>query len=224
MKEVAPTDENERAECPLCAGARLAPFHIETDTGRAYLRCDHCDLIWLEPSLRMRANEERAHYGQHHNDPNDPGYRAFLNRLWAPLKSRLVSPASGLDFGSGPGPTLHLMAQEAGFSCAHYDPFFNKDTALLTQTYDFITCTEVAEHFHSPAKEFVRLGGRLRPGGWLGVMTTRYSDEIDFEKWSYRRDKSHVCFYTDRSFEVIRERFGFESVDFVSPTVVLLEK
>jgi hypothetical protein len=42
------------------------------------------------------------------------------------------------------------MLAEAGHAMALYDPFFRPDPAALERDYDFITCTETAEHFHHP--------------------------------------------------------------------------
>ena len=75
-----------------------------------------------------------------------------------PLQAKLSSVAdTGLDFGCGHGPASSRHAPQAdGFSnVSLYDPFFFPDTEALTRTYDFITCTETAEHFPSTLiKEF----------------------------------------------------------------------
>jgi hypothetical protein len=68
--------------------------------------------------------------------------------------------------------------------------------------------TEVAEHFHHPAREFSRLAGMLRPGGWLAVMTTLLSNDVVFEDWYYRRDPTHVVFYRRETFHRIAAMCG----------------
>lgn len=75
--------------------------------------------------------------------------------------------------------------------------------------YDFITCTETAEHFHDPAAEFARLAGLLAPDGWLAVMTQLVPDARAFLDWHYVRDPTHVCFYADRTFTWLAERHGW---------------
>ena len=99
---------------------------------------------------------------------DDPGYRRFLSKLADPLRGRLAPGAHGLDYGCGPGPALAAMLREAGHEMALYDPVYYPDTAPLQARYDFVTCTEVAEHFHAPAQEFDRMGALLRPGGLAG--------------------------------------------------------
>ncbi|WP_203434339.1 methyltransferase domain-containing protein [Nitrosococcus halophilus] len=93
----------------------------------------------------------------HDNDPGDPAYRRFLSRLFKSVCARVAPPARGLDFGSGPGPTLSLMFTEAGYGMAIYDPFYAPDPAALRQTYDFVTASEVAEHLYAPGEVFTQL-------------------------------------------------------------------
>ena len=64
------------------------------------------------------------------------------------------------------------MIQEDGYSAALYDPIFHPDDTVLTQTYDFITCTETVEHFRHTRADFLRLHKLLAPGAYLGIMTT----------------------------------------------------
>ena len=137
--------------------------------------------------------------------------------------ARLAPGARGLDYGSGPGPTLSRMLAEAGPPTSDYDPFFASGPGLLGATYDFVTCSEAAEHFHDPAREFQRLDRLLRPGGWLGLMTGIVDPETDLETWWYLRDPTHVVFYSLRTLTWLGERHGWTLVP-VSGTVVLFRK
>ena len=209
-------------ECPLCSSVG-SEFFTDPKNSTVYFRCNHCELAWMHPDFRVHSEDELAHYKRHNNNPDDPRYRAFLNNLWHPLKEQLVTGAEGLDYGSGPGPTLHLMAQDDGFNCEHYDPYFHPKEAALQKSYDFITCSETAEHFYNPNKEFSLLAKLLKPGGWLGIMTTRYDANTDFQNWHYRHDTTHVAFYADRTFDIIATRFDFDLVKILSNRVVLLK-
>ena len=193
--------------CPLChdAGEKAVnPAH-----GRDYHACGICDLVFMQPDQRPDAETERARYDTHRNDVADPGYRAFLRRLMDPLVERLRPGAEGLDYGSGPGPALSIMLGEAGFPTAVYDPFYAPDRAPLARTWDFITCTETAEHFFEPAAEFERLDSLLRPGGILALMTTMRDDSCPLDEWWYVRDFTHVCFYSARTMIWIARRHGW---------------
>jgi SAM-dependent methyltransferase len=204
--------------CPLCGGISLVTVEVH---GKRYLDCATCRLVHLATAHRLDAARERAHYTTHRNDPADAGYRAFLNRVATPLVELLEPGAAGLDYGSGPGPTLSVLLTEKGFSVALYDPFFDPDPAPLGRTYDFITCTETAEHFFEPSLEFARLRRLLRPGGILAVMTEVLRDDTLLDGWWYLRDPTHVSFYRPETFEWLGEHHGF-SHRFVHRNVSLL--
>jgi len=206
--------------CTLCQAA--GDLYYADPRDGEYFRCGNCGLVWLDPGRHPSLETEKAHYGTHQNSPGDAGYRRFLDQLWAPLRERLAPGASGLDYGSGPGPTLHLMAREDGHPCTHYDPFFAPVASRLERRYDFVTCSETAEHFHQPGREFARLRGMLRPGGWLGVMTLPLPDAPEFARWHYRADPTHVVFYSARVFEWIQSALSFDRLEFPHPRVALL--
>ncbi|HSC88432.1 MAG TPA: class I SAM-dependent methyltransferase [Polyangiaceae bacterium] len=189
--------------CPLCAGSLGRQLSAHS---RRYVDCAHCRLVHLEPALRISEAEERAEYALHRNDPADPGYRRFLGRLAGPLVERLAPGSTGLDLGSGPAPTLSVMLEELGHTVRIYDPFFAPDRAVLNDEYDFVTCTEVAEHFFEPGREFERMFSLVRPGGLLAVMTEVLGPERDFATWHYPRELSHVCFYRWETFEWLAAR------------------
>jgi 2-polyprenyl-3-methyl-5-hydroxy-6-metoxy-1,4-benzoquinol methylase len=188
-----------------------------------YWRCETCEARFLDPRHFLAPEDERAHYAQHENTIDDPGYRRFLAKLATPLLERLAPASRGLDYGCGPGPALAAMLREAGHEVALYDPFFHPDPAALSQSYDFITCTETAEHFHHPADEFDRLERMLAPGGWLAVMTSFQTDDARFATWHYRRDPTHVVFYREVTFRVIAAQRGW-SCEVPAKDVALMRK
>jgi hypothetical protein len=193
--------------CPVCRAS--APERFAEIAARVYWRCGTCEARFLDSSQRPGSVAERAHYALHENDVHDPAYRGYLSKLADPLLHRLAPGSSGLDYGCGPGPALAAMLHEAGHRMALYDPFFHDAPSVLGQTYDFITCTETAEHFHDPAGEFERLAAMLRPGGWLGVMTCFQTDDARFADWHYRKDPTHVVFYREATLRHVAGRFGW---------------
>lgn len=195
------------AACPVCRAPDPRPFQ-QVD-GKAYWQCLVCQARFLDPVHRLAAEAERAEYRHHQNDPGDAGYRKSLARLADPLQAKLAPGSRGLDFGCGPGPALAMMLGEAGHDVALYDPFFQPDTGPLVATYDFITCTEVAEHLYRPADVFDQLGDMLRLGGWLGIMTCFQTDDARFANWHYRRDPTHVVFYREATLRFIAARYGW---------------
>ena len=89
--------------CPLCGSEETSAFFQDW---RDYLRCSACLLVFVPPQQFVTSEAEKALYDLHQNSPDDPRYRRFLARIFDPLSARLVPGNHGLDFGSGPGPTL----------------------------------------------------------------------------------------------------------------------
>lgn len=208
--------------CPLCHSEQYGVF-VE-DKNRCYFRCQQCALIFADPEAQLSPEQEKAVYDQHQNNPDDMGYRQFLGRLATPLVERLpAGPLDGLDFGSGPGPTLSIMLDEMGYNMAIYDPYFAPDPSVLTRQYDFVTCTEAIEHFNQPAKEWGLLLSMIKPGGWLGLMTKLATDAEAFTRWHYKNDPTHVSFFSRDTFRFLAQRDGLE-VEFVGNDVILLRK
>ena len=186
-------------KCVLCGSSKVEKYweKVEKKRGkRVYFSCDECRLVFLAPEYRISAEAEKEIYMNHENSPEDEGYVQFLEQLIEPLTEKIALGSCGLDFGSGPGPTLHTLMKKRGFFMEHYDPFFHPDTTLLEKKYDFITSTEAAEHFFSPLNEFQLLNRLLKEkGSILGVMTKVLTDEIHFPDWWYHRDPTHIVFY-----------------------------
>ncbi len=209
--------------CPLCRNKATGHYH--TDKNRHYWHCPECLLVFAGRLSLLSSDEELAIYQQHQNDPNDAGYRQFLNKLAGPLLQRLGPQAlQGLDFGAGPGPTLYLLLEQGGHQVNNYDPYFAPDVAVLERQYDFICSTEAIEHFYQPAVEWQLWLDLLKPGGWLGLMTRlRPEHPADFAKWHYKNDPTHVSFFHADTFLWLAQRDGF-AVEIIGPDVVILQK
>ena len=205
MSLTARAAAGESTQCPLCHAPERVPFLEEP--GRRYLHCDVCDLIFVHASDLPTRAEEAQRYLAHQNDRGDPGYVAFLRRLADPLCERVPLRAVGIDVGCGPAPVLSELLSTTGRPTRYYDPQFFPDRAPLRETYDFVTCCEVVEHAHDPAVLFTQLVGLLRPHGVLGVMTSLRDPHAEFARWWYRRDTTHVCFYSMRTLQWVAEHF-----------------
>lgn len=213
--------KNDEPHCPLCHCEDVNSFF--EDRRRAYLRCDHCKLVFVPGRYWLSAEDERATYDLHENNPHDEGYRRFLSRLTEPLLERLEPNQKGLDFGCGPGPALSVILEEQGQQMDLYDPLYYNDPSVLSKAYDFITATEVVEHMHDPDSEFTLLFDMLRPGGTLGLMTKLVIDLNAFKKWHYIHDMTHVCFYSRSTFEYLALRFNAD-LRLMANDVILLNK
>ena len=128
-----------------------------------------------------------------------------------------------LDYGCGFAPALAYIFKSYGFKVELYDPFFFPNKDVLLKKYKFITCSEVVEHFFNPYEEFDKINNLLENNSWLGVMTTFLTKDEIFKNWYYRRDPTHVVFYTKKTFQHI----GFQrnwQLFFPSENIVLFHK
>ena len=226
MSNLAPSSVLALFHCPLCYGERIPLYHIATHAvpwhlyapetqrgeGLRFFRCEECSLVVKDPNVRSTCSQERLHYEKHNNDLTNAGYREHLLELVRPLVRRLSENARGLDFGCGPGLSIEPLMRDFGVRCISYDPIFYPQEELLTpDTYEYISCCEVPEHFREPQIEFRRLHMMLRTGGILGLRTRTVPD--DFQSWWYHRDPTHVVFYSERAFDWIANHFGFELLE-----------
>ena len=179
--------------------------------------------MFVPPVYYLSSDAEKQRYDLHQNSSSDPEYRRFLSRIFMPMQARLNPSSRGLDFGSGPGPTLSKMFEEAVHSMAIYDPYYAKDESVWEERYDFITASEVAEHLHQPRREFDRLWACLKPGGTLGVMTKLAPAREAFATWHYKNDMTHVSFFSRSTFEWLGSQWGSKA-RFFEKDVVLLRK
>ncbi|WP_148254459.1 class I SAM-dependent methyltransferase [Aidingimonas lacisalsi] len=212
---------NDRLSCPLCHRDDTAHYH--RDKWRDYWQCRYCELVFVPPSQQLSPTEEKAIYDRHENAIDDAGYRRFLSRLADPLLARLPPGASGLDFGCGPGPALAAMLIERGVDMRLYDPFYAPDRRVFEHCYDVITASEVVEHLSAPGSELERLAARLRPGGWMGIMTKRVASRKAFAGWHYTRDLTHVAFFSETTFHWLAGHLEMQ-VEFPAADVALLQK
>jgi len=207
--------------CPLCAKTDIEPY--ARDSRRSYYECQCCYLVFVDSLEFLSADEEKTVYDQHQNNPADQGYRQFLSRLFDPVMAEISPKSYGLDFGSGPGPTLSLMFEEVGCRMAIYDHFYANDPSVWQGSYDFITTTEVVEHVHQLGEELERLWSHLNSGGVLGVMTKMVTDVQAFERWHYKNDPTHVRFFSRQTFLWLAQHWHAEC-DFYGADVVVFRK
>jgi SAM-dependent methyltransferase len=208
-------------KCPLCSLHEASLWCELSHPVRRYLQCASCKLVWLEEGLRLNVADEEARYRTHENDPAAPEYMAYLSRTALPVVDKLSPGAHGLDFGCGPTTGMEALLSARGFRVCSYDPIFFPHDELLNNRYDFALCCEAAEHFYSPALEFDRLARLVKPGGWLAVSSCLVVPREKFAQWWYRRDPTHVCFYSAETVEWIAGRWGWRVEELKDPLWLL---
>jgi 2-polyprenyl-3-methyl-5-hydroxy-6-metoxy-1,4-benzoquinol methylase len=207
-------------QCPLCHSHHLDVFYQDK---RDYYQCLICYLVFVAKHQKLTLKNEKAIYDQHNNSPDDPHYRQFLSRLMNPVLKAIKPQSSGLDFGSGPGPTLAIMFAEQGHSVKNYDIFYADDKNVFNTQYDFICATEVAEHLSYPKEELAQLWACLKDNGILALMTKRVISKEAFAQWHYKNDQTHICFFSVKTFQWLADNWQAE-VSFPEKDVVLFKK
>ncbi|KAA0446159.1 MAG: class I SAM-dependent methyltransferase [Candidatus Thioglobus sp.] len=191
--------------CPLCS-ADSKPYY--QDSAAEYLHCTRCDLVFVPPLFHLSADEEKKRYDQHQNNPNDQRYRQFLAQLVTPVSKYIKPGSKGLDFGSGPGPTLSVMLTKYGCQMDLFDKFYANNLAVFNNKYDFICATEVVEHLNNPKFELQRLLEILKSGGVLALMTQMINEKVEFSSWYYKNDPTHICFFSKQTMRYLAKIYG----------------
>jgi len=193
--------------CKICNGKTYILFDEQFQMD--YHRCLNCDFIYEDPKHHMGYDDEKKEYDTHNNSIEDEGYVNMFNRFINAFTPFILGKDL-LEFGSGPEPVFSELMRRLDFNVTSYDPFYLPDETFLDKTYDVITSTEVFEHFVEPLKEIEKLVGLLKQGGILAIMTQFPKDDDHFKDWWYRRDKTHISFYTVKTFEYIAKAYNLE--------------
>ena len=195
--------------CPLC-GQKSHPFF--QDELHHFFVCDQCEGIFRDKDQFLTKDEEKKRYLHHISSMEDTGYYKFISPIIDEILITFSVGSLGLDFGCGHTPVLSNHLANKGFNMVVYDPIFFNDKSVLEEKYDFIVTCEVVEHFYNPQDEFKNLFKLLKPDGKLICKTHPFEKEMDFASWYYKNDPSHVFIYQKKTFEWIKDFFGFQYV------------
>lgn len=195
--------------CPLCSSDADIYFQ---DKSIKYYHCKTCDAVFEDEDDRPDSSAEKSRYEIHENDVEDKNYQKFVSPITSSILKDFTSYSKGLDFGAGTGPVISKVLSEKGYTITEYDPYFHNYSERLNEKYDYISSSEVIEHFYNPHKEFKLLKSLLKPKGKLYCMTDVYDVSTDFGSWYYKNDPTHVFFYTKKTFEWIKKEFEFLDV------------
>ncbi len=199
-------NSSENEICRLC-GEKTNHFF-----GDEFFQCENCKAISRKLTSLPDAETEKKRYDQHQNTPDD-GYEKFISPLLNYVLKNISTKKNGLDFGSGPNSILANILANKKYTLYKFDPFYEKDSSILNNTFDFIIACEVIEHFHYPQNEFKKLKEKLNKKGEILIMTHLYDFAINFENWYYKNDFTHVFFYTLETFEWIKKQYDFSELE-----------
>lgn len=209
--------------CKICDCDTKAFDDVELQ--KQFYICPNCHCITLDPRFYLSLERENSLYNNHHNSLENEGYvkmfEDFLDYFWNDLRCK----EKALDFGSGPTPVLAELLRRRGVKVDYYDKFYQPIQCFTNQTYDFITSTEVFEHLDDPVATLSLLSQHLKPKGFIALMTLFHTnDEVAFLKWWYRRDPTHITFYTAHTLKILAHKCGLEVLKTEGKRVALLQK
>ena len=198
--------------CPVCGTP--APSFVDTPLHCETFHCPHCELIFKSERCFPTEAQELKKYNEHHNSLENAGYVAMFERFIDYTLAHIRRPVKTvLDFGSGPTPVLAELLRRHGFDVAVYDKHFAPAAPEENARFDLITSTEVIEHIADPMQTLTWLKSRLVPGGTLALMTQFHDNsETFYRNWWYRRDPTHLCFFTPKTFAVAAGRLDMQTV------------
>ncbi|KJS81364.1 MAG: hypothetical protein JL57_26695 [Desulfosporosinus sp. BICA1-9] len=163
----------------------------------------------MDEDTFLDRQEEFNRYSQHKNTLDNPGYvNNFNNFIIISKIDNLKNVKRALDFGCGPGPVLQVLLEKLGYATDIYDPFFYPTQGFLKKRYDLITCTDVLEHLKNPLATLRILEVLLEKGGILAVTTLFHTSAEDFISWWYRKDPTHITFYSQKTFRWLAEHLN----------------
>lgn len=193
--------------CPLCNNYSIN-FYEDI-----YFKCTCCKGVFKRSDLHLKDEKEKNIYDKHLNISTDIRYQNFLSPITNSVLKDFTSESKGLDFGCGKDSAIIKVLRDNNYKIEGYDIFYKNNKELLKEKYDFITSSEVIEHFQNPKKEFELLLSLLKQNGALYLMTEIYNEEIDFAKWYYKNDPTHIFLYQKETFLWIKNHFGFKKVE-----------
>jgi hypothetical protein len=190
-----------------------------------YYCCNSCDFIFIDDNHLLSAEEETARYRQHDNTLENEGYVSMLNYF---IKKSVLpyrdSVKNILDYGCGESPVLALLLKEEGFEVDIYDKFFHPEEIYRDKTYDLITATEVIEHLNNPLNTFDLFRSLLNNEGFTSIMTSFHpQNDQQFIDWWYRRDRTHISFYSRDTFDYVAKKCRMNMLYFDDKNISVLQ-
>ncbi|MCT4661090.1 MAG: class I SAM-dependent methyltransferase [Tissierellales bacterium] len=212
--------------CKICKCNTLTTIYDE-NYDLNYYHCENCDTIFQDESKLLKSKaDEKSSYDTHNNSANCEGYvnmfREFIEKSITPLN---IDFESALDYGCGPGPVLADLMKEFIPIVKTYDRIYPFSPDFDQYKYDLITSTEVFEHFNQPLKSISHILSFLKPGGHISIITQfKPSSHDEFLNWWYRRDETHITFYSIKSFEFLCDLFDLELIYTDNKKIIVLKK
>ena len=199
--------------CPLCDYDSTI-FLLEADA-REYRSCEKCYLVFVPSKFFISRKREIERYLEHNNTLTNEGYVMMFQKKINTIKKICSGVNTVLDYGCGYEPVLKFLLEREGYKTHGYDlNFFPNEE--LDEKYDLIISTETFEHIKNPRQDLASLTPNISSKGYLAIMTRFYPLRDgalcleSFTDWYYKRDPTHIAFYSQKTFLWIANEFKME--------------
>ncbi|HXH32497.1 MAG TPA: class I SAM-dependent methyltransferase [Bacteriovoracaceae bacterium] len=184
--------------CPICQSGAVSKYH--EDKFRQYFLCSNCTLVFIPRESILAFADEAQRYEAHQNDDDEPDYISYLGKIVDSVRPELSKGSRGLDFGCGKTTLLEKLFEAHGIEMDSYDLYFHPTETVWKKNYNFIILSEVIEHLSDPTGVMRRLKKNLRFRGKFFIKTKLYPSHPEaFAQWYYKRDMTHVQFFSGES-------------------------
>ena len=199
---------------------------VDNKKSLIYYRCEACGFVSLSDSFMVNKVLEKEQYDHHNNSLENEGYvTMFENFIDNAIAPYLENIETALDFGSGPTPVFSVLLERRGLIVDIYDLYYSPEKVYESKSYDLITSTEVFEHLSRPIEILEMLAEHLNERGYVALMTKfPPKDDQAFLDWWYRRDPTHISFFTPKSFELMAEKVGLKVLKTINENIVVFQK
>jgi hypothetical protein len=210
--------------CKICKASASPIKDIKKEL--VYYRCSACGFVSLDDRYKVTSIEEKNKYDQHNNSLENEGYvQMFESFLDLSVLAYSENIQTVLEFGSGPQPVLAKLLERRGFLVDIYDLYYSPKRVYEDKSYDLITSTEVFEHLQKPLEILELLVKHTKTNGYIALMTKfPPKDDNEFLAWWYRRDPTHISFFTAKSFEVMAQKVGLKVLKTINKNIVVFQK
>lgn len=230
----------DKLTCQICSQDKIVFY---TDHGAYSLyRCQECDLIFVYPLPSDLASIYRSGYFKKESsedfafgytdydkdkEPMRPVFVSYLKHF-----ESLATGRSLFDVGTATGFFLDL-AKARGWNTAGVElsKFAGQEAArrghrmlignLLDHTfsekYDVVTLWDVLEHVDRPNDYIRKVGGLLKPGGYVAINTPDVSSwwaRLLGKRWHLMIPPEHLFYYSPKNLRRVLEQNGFRVIKF----------
>ena len=185
--------------CALCRTAECQPAGI---VGQRHLfSCPSCGLVSIPSGYHLSVENERARYDLHDNSADNDGYVRFLSQVAEVVEKNAGSGVRVLDFGCGRNAVLTGILEARGIQCDAYDPLYDHPLPVPfpAATYGAVILCEVIEHCRDLQAVFGLAGTLCTRDASIVVRTRCYPEEVDWSRWWYAQDTTHINFFSTAS-------------------------